>query len=393
MRLIQELDDEFDRALEDILANRYEKTLAFGTTFDCTILASYLKRIAGDELYLDPLFSMTQQYALADTPVVNAQNLQIGSTGFHLALIGDPGTGKTFAIKELIVGNEKEQKQAHGLVGRNKTLGTASAAAFVRFAEAYEGKKMNFIVPELGSWLGYTGVFDLLKRIMEDGVAEHHVKGEHVGPYRFDSFFSVNYNPDMKGGRVCLPTNDPNFKAVIDRMVNHAQWQTDGRYGAVAENQMRVWEGAAVMDLSQQIQDHLMLVYAAQTRHPLVAGVLLQKPVVATGDFFNAIRNAREVICEQLRSYGEKETDGSVRVPFSARIEKTTLKIASAMSVMDYFRAPADGVVAGATPSIEISKHATEYALHSMVQQAALRTNGAIDAEYTRAQLGLTPEH
>lgn len=411
MREIKKMDDDFTRALEDILAHRYEETLAFGATFDCTALAAYLKRIAGEELYLDPLFSMTQQYALADAPIVNEQNHQINRTGFHLALIGDPGTGKTFAIKELIVGNEKEQKPAHGLVGRNKVLGTVSAAAFVRFAEAYEGTKINFVVPELGSWLGYTGVFDLLKRIMEDGVAEHRVKNEHVGPYRFDSFFSVNYNPEMKNGAMALPTNDPNFRAVIDRMVNHAQWQTESRYDAVAENQMRVWEGTTSMDLSQRIQDHVMLVYAAQTCHPSVVGILPQKPVTATSAFFNALRNAREVICEQLRNYSQQETDGSVRVPFSARLEKTTMKIAGAMSMMEYFKpseyAQQDGiigdrgdgmddgmgvgihrVVAAATPSIEISKQATDYALYSMIQQAALRSNGTIDAKYTCAQLG-----
>ncbi|EQD56659.1 hypothetical protein B2A_05149, partial [mine drainage metagenome] len=73
-----------------------------------------------------------QQYALADVPLVAPGGRTTGTTGFHLALFGPPGTGKTFAIDDFLRGNERTGVPAHGLPGRNRYCGGITPAQFLR---------------------------------------------------------------------------------------------------------------------------------------------------------------------------------------------------------------------------------------------------------------------
>jgi hypothetical protein len=43
---------------------------------------------------------------------------------------------------------------------------------------------------------------DVLKIAMERGEIKYELHNEAVGPYRFDSFFSVNYNTKVLGKRL-----------------------------------------------------------------------------------------------------------------------------------------------------------------------------------------------
>ncbi len=382
---VQAMHGEFDHALEDIITRRLKQTMEFGKTVDVNSLAAYLKHTCGGQLYHDALLSMTQQYALADVPIVNASGKHIGKTGFNLAFFGAPGTGKTFAINELIRGNEKIGIPAHGLVGRNRYCASMSAVQFIKMGEAYQGREFNFIVPEFENWFRYSGMADVIKLAMEGGEIAHETDRGRIGPYRFSSFFSVNYNVAEKinqagkngnHGYATLQQN-PNFQAVEDRMLATLHEQTPERYRAVAENMERIALGEVVFDGAQQIQDHLMLVYAIQTEHPLVSARFAKKDVVVDSTFYEKLRGVREALFAEM-------DDGSV--PFSSRLERRTLQLAAGMSMIGYF---GNGEVGNATPRIEISQPAREYALQFFVSEAASRSGKDIDTNRVMETAGI----
>jgi hypothetical protein len=117
---IRAMDADFLDALREVMVHRLDATIEFGRSFNATRLGSYLRSLFGEELYLDALIALLQQYALADVPLVAPTGRTTGSTGFHLALFGPPGTGKTFSIDDMIRGNPKTGVPPHGLPGRNR---------------------------------------------------------------------------------------------------------------------------------------------------------------------------------------------------------------------------------------------------------------------------------
>ncbi|MCI4348189.1 MAG: hypothetical protein L3J97_06200, partial [Thermoplasmata archaeon] len=104
---IRSMDSDFLGHLQDLLRNRFDETVAFGRSFSAAELAGYLRDLFGEALYLDILISMLQQYALADVPLLAPTGRSTGSSGFHLAFFGPPGTGKTFAIDDMVRGNSR----------------------------------------------------------------------------------------------------------------------------------------------------------------------------------------------------------------------------------------------------------------------------------------------
>ena len=144
---IRSMDSEFLEQLNGVLGRRLKETVEFGRSFSVEVLAEYLRELFGDELYFDSLISILQQYTLADAPLVAPTGRITGSTGFHLALFGPPGTGKTFSIDDLIRGNPRSGVPPHGLPGRNRYCGGITPVQFLRVGQSYTGRTFNFIVP------------------------------------------------------------------------------------------------------------------------------------------------------------------------------------------------------------------------------------------------------
>ena len=75
-------------------------------------LIDYLQGFFGPAIFFDHLLSITQQYSICEAKIVSERGYKAGNRGFNLALFGEPGTGKTFAPKDMILGNPLELAQA-----------------------------------------------------------------------------------------------------------------------------------------------------------------------------------------------------------------------------------------------------------------------------------------
>ena len=358
---IRRMDEEFDRYLADLLKNRLEKTIKFGKNFGIEYLASYLKERFGPILYFDSLLSITQQYGLANVNIVHERGETGKKTGWSLALFGDPGTGKSFSTRDMILGKPSAKIGAHGLPGRNRYCGGMTPAFFIRIGEAYAGRVFNFIVPEFNDFFRYKGMVEPLKIAMEQGVIKYETHSEVIGPYRFTSFFSVNYNVSVHRKGYEITIQDPNFNAIEDRMLCRLHRLTKERFLEITKSQMRLALGIIDVERdAKKIRDHLTLVYAIETRHPLIQKRFPYKPVMITPEVFEIIGKARAAILERI-------PDGMVK--FSARLEDKALRFACAASLMDYFRYEED--------YIPVSKEALKYAVQLYVEEASIRSREA----------------
>lgn len=367
---IKEMENEFDAYLKELLADRLPQTLEFGKEMSLSRLADYFFNCFGPLLYFDSLLSLTQQYSLADTPILNLERKQIGNTGFSLAFFGAPGSGKTFAINEMIVGNQERGIPAHGLPGRNRYCGGLTAARFIRMAEAYQNKKFNFVVPEFDDWFNSEGMVNRLKLAMERGKVSYETYHETIGPYVFSSFFSVNYNTKTNGRGYETTINNPHFNAIEDRMICNLHKMTKERYAAVAESQKKLASSLIDFNFALPLRDHLTLTYAIETQHPFVRERFSLKPVLLGPEFYQKIDQAREGVLTQL------ENDN---VPFSSRLEKKAMQLACAMSVINYFQSP--------EPCLKVNSDALHYAIKFFVEEAALRSQQAINADSVLKEL------
>ncbi len=168
---IMRMEAEFQAALREALEKRLEEVVEFGRGFSSTTLADRLRSTFGDLLYYDILLAVAQQYSIADAPVVSAATGTVTMrTGFNLALFGEPGTGKSFSIATMILGDERRAIPPHGLPGRNRYCGGMTPAKFIRLGQAYEGLKYNFIVPEFNDWFRYCLTYDSLVLTADGGL-------------------------------------------------------------------------------------------------------------------------------------------------------------------------------------------------------------------------------
>jgi hypothetical protein len=342
---IRSMDGDLIGHLKEVLADRLEETVAFGRTFDIRQLAEYLRGLFGEILYVDSLIALLQQYALSDVALVAPTGRQTGTTGFHLALFGPPGTGKTFAIDDMVRGNPRTGVPPHGLPGRNRYCGGITPAQFLRVGAHYTGRTFNFIVPEFNDWFKYRGMVEPLKLVMEQREVKWETTIGTVGPYTFRSFFSVNYNVRTSGALDYWTTiGDPNFAALEDRMLLRFHPMTRERFRAVEGSQERLELGKLDFELAGKIRDHLTLLYAIETGHPLVAGQFPMKPVRLNPPLY-----------ERLKAVSEGALSRSEYPKFSPRLKSRAVKLAAAAAVLGYFRHEA-------TSSLPIGRGESDFA-------------------------------
>lgn len=357
-RRIEEMHGELNEYVNGLIKHRLDSVTKFGKTFSVSYLADYLKNLFGQMLYFDGFLSIIQQYGISDAEIVNPQGKTGMRTGWSFALFGEPGTGKSFSTRDLIIGVPGGKIQPHGIPGRNRYCGGITPARFIRTGQAYAGKTFNFIVPEFNDWFRYSGMVDVLKIAMERGEIKYELHREVVGPYRFDSFFSVNYNTKVMGRGYEVTIGDPNFNAIEDRMICRLHRLTKERFVEIAESQMRLALGEINVDKgARQIRDHVTLIYAIETGHPLVRGLFPAKPVMITTETYESITKAREAILKRI-------PEGSLR--FSARLESHVIRFACAASLLNYFDSDLD--------FIPVSNDALKWAVKLYVEEASVRS-------------------
>jgi len=355
---VGEMDNELSEYVNELLKHRLDETIKFGKSFSVASLAAYLQNLFGPILYFDNLLSIIQQYGLTNTGITHPEGKTGMQTGWSLALFGEPGTGKSFATRDIILGKPDAKVPTHGIPGRNRYCGGISPARFIRMGQAYLQRTFNFIVPEFNDWFRYSGMVDVLKLAMERGEIKYELHREVVGPYRFESFLSVNYNTTVLGRGYEVTVSDPNFNAIEDRMVCRLHRLTKQRYIEIAQSQMRLALGEIDIERgAQNIRDHVSLVYAIETGHSLVRGQFPYKPVMITPQAYDMIKKAREAILEQIPSEV---------VRFSARLEDRAIRFACAASLLNYFHTNLD--------HIPISEDALKYAIQLYVEEASVRS-------------------
>ncbi|MEM3703305.1 MAG: hypothetical protein QXX79_02630 [Candidatus Bathyarchaeia archaeon] len=369
---IERMDGELNQYLSDLLRNRLEATIKFGKTFSINALADYLMKLFGSILYFDSLLSITQQYGLADVEIVHERGKTGMRTGWNLSLFGEPGTGKSFSTRDMILGKLDAKIYPHGVPGRNRYAGGMSPARFIRIGQAYEGRVFNFIVPEFNDWFKYKGMVEPLKLAMERGVIKYELHREVIGPYKFSGFFSVNYNVAtfVRGYEVTVA--DPNFNAIEDRMLCRLHRLTKQRFVELAQSQMRLALGEIDIEKgARKIRDHLALVYAIETGHPLVRDRFPRKPVLITPKAYEVVERVRNAILEMIpREF----------VTFSARLEDRALRFACSASLLNYFQSDLE--------YIPVSDEALRYAVQLYVEEASVRSRQEFMPEEVLRKLG-----
>jgi hypothetical protein len=367
---ISQMQNQLDTYLADLLRNRLQQTLKFGKTFSAGILADYLQNLFGEMLYIDSFLSLIQQYSLCDTEVINPQSKTGIKTGWSYALFGEPGTGKSFSTRDLILGIPGGKMLPHGIPGRNRYCGGITPARFIRIGQAYVGKTYNFIVPEFNDWFRYSGMVDTLKIAMERGEIKHELHREVIGPYRFESFFTVNYNTQVMGQGYAVTIGDPNFNAIEDRMICRLHRMTKERYLEIAQNQAKLALGQIDVDKgAKQIRDHLTLIYAIQTEHPLVKGHFAKKPIMITPKMYDTVAKARTVILKHIPD----------AMKFSARLENNVVKFACSASLLNYFNED--------LAYIPVNEEALERSIRLYVEEASVRSKEAFKPEEVLGEL------
>jgi len=355
---VERMDRELSEYLSNVLKRRLDATIRFGKSFSVATLSSYLQNLFGPVLYFDSLLSITQQYGLADVEIVHQQGRTGMRTGWNLSLFGEPGTGKSFSTRDMILGKPDARIYSHGVPGRNRYTGGMTPARFIRIGPAYENRTFSFIVPEFNDWFKYKGMVEPLKLAMERGEIKYEMHREVIGPYRFSSFFSVNYNVATYGRGYEVTVQDPNFNAIEDRMLCRLHRLTKERFVEIAQSQMRLAFGEIDIEKgARQIRDHLALIHAIETHHPLVKDKFPFKPVMITPQAYDTIEKARKAILEEIpREF----------VSFSARLEDRAMRFACAASLLNYFHSDLDYV--------PVSEDALSYATQLYVEEASVRS-------------------
>ncbi|MBI5332758.1 MAG: hypothetical protein HZB65_04245 [Candidatus Aenigmarchaeota archaeon] len=372
---IKKMDMEFETYLKDLVENRLEETIKFGEYLTVNFIADYIKKMFGNVLYFDSVLGITHQYALSDATVFNAEGTIAMKTGFNLAFFGAPGTGKTFAVDDMIRGDPRKGVAPHGLPGRNRYCGGITPVRFISIGEAYQGRKFNFIIPEFNDWFKYKGMVEPLKLAMEQREIRYEKMGGTVGPYKFNSFFATNYNTKTLDKGYKVTVSDPNFNAIEDRMLCSLHKMTKERFNAIVQSQKSLALGKIKMEYALKIRDHATLVYAIMTRHELLKEKFPQKNVLLTEELYKEIEKARELILEEIQEKFKL-------IPFSSRLERRALQLACAMSLLSYFSTKNK-------EHIEITKDALKFATKFFVEEAVVRSQEKIDQKRILKKLNI----
>jgi hypothetical protein len=367
---IEKMDAEFNRNLREVCSYRLEETVEFGSTISVTAIAKYLQEMF-PHLYFDSLLSIVHQYSLADVEIVAPTGKVTNSTGFSLSFFGPTGSGKTFNIDDMIRGNQKFGIPPHGLPGRNRYCGGITPIQFIRLGEAYVGRKFNFIVPEFNDFFRYKGMVEPLKLVMEQREVKYETTEGTIGPYLFSSFFSVNYNTRVFGNSYIVTVSDPNFNAIEDRMLCRLHKMSKERFSAIDESRMKLELGELDFGLAGKLRDHMTLIYAIETKHPLLRGKYPYKQVAVNKGIYERFSRINQLILRELD-----------RVMFSTRLGSRAIRLACAMSLIDYFR---HGVKV-----IDVNKDAENFALRFYVEEVAARSQGRLPVEKIMSRAGIS---
>jgi hypothetical protein len=138
---------------------------------------------------------------------------------------------------------------------------------------------------------------------------------------------------------------------------------TKERYDELAKSQRKLMLGilqSKMIRVAPKLRDHLTLIYAIQTRNPKVVSTFVEKKVMLTNEMFKMLEKASDLILEHLETK---------IVPFSMRLEKRALQLASAMSLINYFNVSSD--------VIPIDSMAAKIAVQFFVEEAWIRSNEA----------------
>ncbi|MBC7131097.1 hypothetical protein H5T51_07775, partial [Candidatus Bathyarchaeota archaeon] len=199
---------------------------------------------------------------------------------------------------------------------------------------------------------------------------------EIVDTGREESTYDIEVRPDGKKIENFLGGYGGIFlhnSAIEDRMLCRLHRLTKERFVELARSQMRLALGEIdVGKGAQKIRDHLTLVYAIETEHPLVKGRFPKKPVLLTPEAFEAIEKARNAILEFIPK-------GSVG--FSARLENMVLRFACSASLLNYFSSELD--------YIPVSDDALKYAVQLYVEEASIRSRETFKPEDVLKKLKL----
>jgi hypothetical protein len=293
-------------------------------------------------------------------------------TGFNLALFGDPGTGKSFSTRDLILGSDRLKIPPHGIPGVNRYAGGMTAARFIRIGQAYEGRTFNFVIPEFNDWFRWAGMVEPLKLAMEGGTIKYEMHREVIGPYSLTSYFMVNYNTRVEEKGYSTTVRDPNFAAIEDRMLCRLHRMTKERYVEIARNQMRLLRGQ-VLDIEEagKIRDLLTAIYAAQKGRGELGEKLKPRRIIISDGDAERFREAREAIMKSVP--GRK-------LMFSARIERNALVLASSLSLINYFRFD---------DTLPMDEEALSLAIRFYVEEASIREGERFSPEDVLKKLGL----
>ncbi|MBM4031374.1 MAG: hypothetical protein FJ291_06255 [Planctomycetes bacterium] len=146
---------------------------------------------------------------------------------------------------------------------------------------------------------------------------------------------------------------------------------TKQRLRELSRSQRELALGRLKMPLAGDIRNHLTLVYAIQTQHPLVRGRFEPKQIVLRESFFEALEKAQALLLEQIR--GE--------LLFSVRVRQNAIKLAGALTLFSYFQQQGT--------RLEIPDEARNLALKFFVEEVAIRQKIGIDVEAVLYRLGL----
>jgi hypothetical protein len=126
------------------------------------------------------------------------------------------------------------------------------------------------------------------------------------------------------------------------------------------------------MRLAGEIRDHLTLVYAIQTGHPLVKDRFKKKAVVLRDTFFHELEKAQELVLSQIKS----------DILFSVRVRQNAIKLAGALTLFSYFALPDD--------RLEIGEDAIRLAIKFFIEEVAIRQKVSVDVESILYNVGLS---
>ncbi len=346
-----------------MLENRLEETLAFGRRLDVAALSRYLTEMVGGELGGDSLVALLQQYALCDAPLVAPGGRVTGSTGFHLALLGPTGSGKSFAIDDLVRGDPRRGVPAHGLPGRNRYCGGITPARFLRIGAYYSDRAMNFIVPEFNDWFRYPGMVEPLKLALEQRAVRWETTQSTIGPYTFRSFFSVSYNVRDGAGARSGVMRDPYFVALEDRMLMRFQTMTRNRFRAIDASTERLELGEVDFPWADQIRDHLTLTHAIQTGHRRVADRFPRRAVRLS----RALYDRLQAVSDELLSRTDPPT-------LSPRARTRAVRLAASAALVRVLAERTAGPVSLRAPEIDVADqfYREEFAARATAPRRAL---------------------